>query len=178
MANVKFIDLSELTTMADTAVLPVSSAGSTKKITGATLKGYFSPSTVIRAQRSSGGSASDGTKWTLTTISGNASAVFVNDGTTVGLASNPYIVVTLTGFTKYPSVKNWLDMNVVADGGLADAPNVSFQGLEMTPSNGMSGGVLSPGNPNLLTTFTPSTHKIYLLANTSSPQDWYFEFRQ
>lgn len=178
MANIKISDLSALTTATDSSVFPVVESATTKKITALNLKNYFSPASVIRAQRINGGSASDGTKWTFTTVSGSATATFVNNGTSVGLLSNSYIVVTLTGFTKFPSVRNWLDMNLQADGGLADAGYVSFQGFDMTPQNGMSGGVMSPGNPNVLTTFTPSTHKVYMLAQETTAQDWYFEFRQ
>jgi hypothetical protein len=147
-------------------------------ITSLSYTKVVTPATVIRAQRSAGGNAEDGGRWTFTTVSGDASAVFVGNGTTIGLQSNAYIVITLTGFTKYPSVKNWLEMTPVADGGLADSPGTNFQSLEITPASGLTGGVLSPGNPNILTTFTPNTHKIYLVANTTSTQDWYFEFRQ
>jgi hypothetical protein len=46
MAEVKISALSALNTMTDAAVMPVVEGGATKKITGANLKSYFSPSAV------------------------------------------------------------------------------------------------------------------------------------
>ena len=46
MANTKFKDLAELTSMTDSIIVPTSDGTTTKKITGANLKNYFSPSAV------------------------------------------------------------------------------------------------------------------------------------
>jgi hypothetical protein len=47
MANVKFKELAELTTMTDSIIVPTSDGTTTKKITGANLKNYFSPPAVL-----------------------------------------------------------------------------------------------------------------------------------
>jgi hypothetical protein len=48
MANKKFVDLPELTTMSDATIIPTSDGTTTKKITGANLKTYFQSGTSDR----------------------------------------------------------------------------------------------------------------------------------
>jgi len=43
MANTKFKDLAVLTSMTDSIIVPTSDGTTTRKITGANLKNYFSP---------------------------------------------------------------------------------------------------------------------------------------
>jgi hypothetical protein len=159
--------------------------------TGTTVLGGFSGSyndltnkpvlpakTIIRAQKQYPSGS-----WTFSTISGSGTAIYVNNGTSIGLLSNQYIVFTLTGFTQMPSLANTLDMATVSDGGVGNAGYVII-GNEMNLFRTDSGGlnVLSPGNPNVLTNFDPAIHRFALLANSlatgGANTDMYFEFRE
>lgn len=134
--------------------------------------------TIIRAQK-----AYPSGSWTFSTISGSGTAIYVNNGTSIGLLSNEYIVFTLTGFTQMPSLANKLDMASQSDGGIGNAGSVLI-GNEMNLFQTNSGGlqVLSPGNPNVLTNFDPAIHRFAVqatnLATSFANTDMYFEFRE
>ena len=168
MANVKISALTSLSTMTDATVVPVVESATTKKITGANLKTYFAPLTsIIRAQRADGGIATTAGKWSFTTISGTATAEWVADGSVaypaLGLASNPYIIFTFTGFTKLPISAYRLGVT----GGSTGLTNKDI-GLETTNKT----------SPNVLTAFDPSVHKYAFSEGSVGVQDIYWEFRQ
>ena len=169
MANTKFKDLAELTSMTDSIIVPTSDGITTKKITGANLKNYFSlPEFIFRAQRIAGGNAGDLGMWTFTTLSGSGSASF-----STNFAGNPTILITLTGFTRMPSVGYQLD-NI----GQLSSAFVTSESMNLL-SLGFSGsGFVSPGSPNIITTFTPATHKFAVQSVYTDAKDFYFYFRQ
>ena len=245
MADIKISELTALTNMNDSALVPVVDGATTKKVTGLNLKTYFLngnaatvtngvyttgsqtiggaktfsdtiigditgnagtvtngvittgsysdpswitslsyskitnfPLSVVRAQRAAGGATPASGNWTFTTIKGSATGTFIPNGTTIGLPSNSYIIFTLTGFTEVPSVAMMYDNEPMSSGGLLDSPDAKLGELSLLDNITSGAGILSPGNPNLLTTFTPNTHKIYYTAQFTDAADFYFYFRQ
>ena len=155
--------------MTDATVVPVVESATTKKITGANLKTYFAPITsVIRAQRADGGTSTTAGKWTFTTVSGSATAEWVADGSVaypaLGLASNPYIIFTFTGFTKLP-------MSSYRLGVTGSSPGLSNRNLGLET-------VTNKTSPNVLTAFDPSVHKYAFAEGSVIAEDIYWEFRQ
>jgi hypothetical protein len=168
MANVKISALTSLTTMTDATVVPVVESATTKKITGANLKNYFNKSSIIRAQRAVGGTETTPGKWTFTTISGTATAEWVANGSVaypaLGLASNPYIIFTFTGFSKLP-------IDCYRLGVTGSSPGLTNRNLgEETVTNQTS--------PNVLTAFDSTLHKYAFPVGSVIGEDWYFEFRE
>ena len=126
------------------------------------------PEFIFRAQRIAGGNATDLNKWTFTTISGSSSASF-----SANFEGNTTILITLTGFTRMPSVGYQLD-NI----GQLSSAYVTSESMNLL-SLGFSGsGFVSPGSPNIITTFTPATHKFAVQATYTAAKDFYFYFRQ
>lgn len=135
--------------------------------------------TIIRAQKAVGSGI-----WTFTTIEGSGSATYISNGTSVGLNSNSYLIFTLTNFTRLPSIAYYLNMAVAANGGtpggIGDASYVPFyQFTLLTNDSTGRAGILSPANPNMMISFTPAVHKIYVgVTGMNSGSDFYFEFRE
>jgi hypothetical protein len=155
--------------------LTLPAGGDIKDSTG---KSVLPAKTIIRAQKTYPSGS-----WTFSTISGSGTAVYVNNGTSIGLLSNQYIVFTLTGFTQMPSLANQLNMASEADGGVGNAGYVNIgNNMNLFRTDGRELNVLSPGNPNVLTNFDPAIHRFALLANNlatgGANTDMYFEFRE
>ena len=173
-----YITLSDVT-WTNTAGKPnfanVATSGSYSDLTN---KPTFPAKTIVRAQKTYPSGS-----WTFSTISGSGTAIYVNNGTSIGLLSNEYIVFTLTGFTQMPSLANTLNMATVSNGGYSNAGFINI-GNNMTLFQTTSGSlsVLSPGNPNVLTNFDPAIHRFALqasnLATSFANTDMYFEFRE
>ena len=133
-----------------------------------TVTGAYTTS-VVRAQRTSGGSANTTGKWTFTTISGSVTGEWVANGRdaypALGLPSNPVIIWTFTGFTKIPSTMVRLGITGSYQGITTGSP---FTIMELTATNLTT--------PNILTSFDPTLHKFYIFTSNTIAEDWYFEF--
>ena len=125
---------------------------------------------VVRAQRTSGGSADTTGKWTFTTISGSVTGEWVANGSiaypALGLPSNPVIIWTFTGFTKIPSTVVRLGVTGSSLGITTGSPFTSPMSMSATNLT----------TPNILTSFDPTLHKFYTSESTTLAEDWYFEF--
>jgi hypothetical protein len=119
--------------------------------------------TIIRAQR-----LVDSGAWTFTTSVGSATASFSS--------GSSKILITLTGFTQIPSVAQIFDNRLGADGGWRDATDQSPGAMNLITSS--AANWLSPGSPNILTTFTPNTHKFSFYVTSNSLRDFYFYFKE
>lgn len=129
------------------------------------------PTTVIRAQRTAG--LDNNATWTFTTISGSGTAVYDNNWN-----GNGTVLITLTGFTALPSVAYVLDNRPEADGGEQDAIYVQPGYINLLTVVTSGTGFLSPGNPNIITNFTPATHLFAYQAVQDHVYDLYFYFKQ
>jgi len=168
MANVKISELTTLASISNSTLFPVVDSSTTKKVTGSTLKQYVTTELVIRAQ------SADGASWTFTTVSGAGSAEYQGNWN-----GNRSLLFTLTGFTKMPSVAYVYDNRPAADGGQADVVYETPANMNMLTSAGGGTGFVSPGSPNIITTFTPATHK-FAYGGIVQPHlyDLYFYFKQ
>ena len=133
---------------------------------------------VVRAQRSAGGLANDPSYWSFTTVSGSVSAEFL-EGSTVGLSTDGHILFTLTGFTSAPAVIYKLNNNTIANGGVGNAAAATLTSIDLVASTQSTSfaGILEPGNPNYITLFNPSVHKVYYTPLLNSAVDLYFQFQ-
>jgi hypothetical protein len=113
---------------------------------------------IIRAQRTAGGNANEVGRWTLTTLSGTATATAQSLG-------DLKLVFTLTGFTQLPSCA--IEMETLYSPAAPDDVTDNF-----------IGSVQDFGSPNCITTFTPDTHKIHITKATTQAVDWYFIIKQ
>jgi hypothetical protein len=129
---------------------------------------------IIRAQRtaSTDGNATDNL-WTFTTIQGEGTAERVTRDVTQN-----YLQFTLTGFTNIPSAAFIFDNRLAADGGNQDSEYAIVGNLNLLDDVTSGIGFLSPGSPNILTTFTPSTHKFIWPALFTTARDYYFYFKE
>ena len=121
----------------------------------------------IRAQRAAGGTSATPGKWTFTTISGSVTAEWVANGSTayptLGLASNPYIIFTFTGFTHLPST-------LYRNGITGSSPG-------LTQPNLTAETVTNSASPNVLTAFDNTLHKYAFSEGSSQAEDRYYQFR-
>lgn len=112
---------------------------------------------VIRAQRAGGGTSNTPGKWSFTSLSGNATAVW--DGNNNG--RGPGIIFTFHGFSRFPS-----QINVLQDG-----EYYSGSSLLYTVENKL--------DPNIITSFDPNLHKVFFGAGQFNQEaDIYFEIRE
>lgn len=121
---------------------------------------------LVRAQKTT----TDSWSWVFTTLSGSVTAEYVANGTAIVGLNNSYIIFTLTGFTEVPGkiLSNRYGSNTNS------TPNT----LLLSTADNSSCGYVQVGNPNIITSFTPLTHKFYFLASsyTYETTDLYFLF--
>ncbi len=128
---------------------------------------------ILRAQRSTGGTQpQDPSKWVLTTIEGSITGSLTTRNT------NGYLEIELSGFTRIPSTILCFKNMPTGDGGYGNSTDINMGNLSLYHDVSSLSGFLNPGSPNILTTFTPATHRFYyLLSYTSPAQDLYFYFK-
>jgi hypothetical protein len=141
-----------------TNTLKISDGSTAGGITLNTDGAYTPIVSIIRAQRTSGGNANDVGRWTLTTLSGTATAVAQS-------LADLTLVFTLTGFTQLPSCA--IEMETLYSPAAPDDVTDNF-----------IGSVQSFNSPNCITTFTPDTHKIHITKATTQAVDYYFIIKQ
>ena len=122
---------------------------------------------IVRAQRASGGISTTLDKWTFTTVTGSVTAEWVVDGAAaypaLGLGSNPYIIFTLTGFTKLPETFYRLGVTGSSPG--------------LTNNSSAPANMTNATSPNILTAFNPTLHKYVFSEGSTIAEDIYWEFR-
>ena len=165
----KHIAASASTHVGDAGELVLDTATNTLKVLdgstpgGVTLNTDGAPATrdisVIRAQRTAGGSASQTNLWTITHISGNVRLALNYSG-------NLDFVFTLHGYTALPSA--FMEMEV------AYSPT--------GPSDELSNIIGSLGSlrnsPNVFSAFDPDVHKVSLSHNTTQAVDYYWLIKE
>ena len=123
---------------------------------------------IVRAQRTSGGLTTTPSKWTFTTISGTVTGEWVVNGAAaypaLGLSSNPFIIFTFTGFLKFPSTAYRLGVTGSSPG--------------LTNNNLLNGTITNKNVPNILTSFDTSVHKFAFSEGSTIEEDIYWEFRE
>ena len=114
---------------------------------------------VIRAQRTAGGSASQVNRYTITHISGNVTLSLNYDG-------NLDFRFKLIGYTALPSAFMKMEVAYSPTGPSDELANII----------GSLGSLRN--SPNVFSAFDPDTHIVYLSDNTTQAVDFYFLIKE